>query len=101
MTTLNIATDIPSQITTVEQLAAWCAGILFAVNPTTVASEGVGYSERVAQKGIFWVAAASQHREIVRLSFEVSPDHLAGGAKPWTYIQPLSNSAIPAAFKAN
>ncbi|MEH1817298.1 MAG: glucose-6-phosphate dehydrogenase [Nostoc sp.] len=80
---------------------AWGAGILFATNPTMTVIEGVSYTERAAQKGIFWVAADAKHREIVRLSFEVSPNHLSGGDKPWTYIQPLSNTAIPAAFKAN
>ena len=101
MTALNIATDIPSQIDTVEKLSAWCAGILFAVNPTLTVIEGVSYTERAAQLGRFWVASDAKHREIVRLSLEVSPDHLSGTGKPWTFIQPLSNTAIPASFKGN
>ncbi|MEH2174250.1 glucose-6-phosphate dehydrogenase [Nostoc sp.] len=101
MTTLNTATDIPSQIDTVEKLAAWCAGILFATNPTLTVIEGVGYTERAAQVGDFWVAADSKTRKIVRLSLEVSADHLSGTGKPWTFVQPLSNTPIPASFKAN
>ncbi len=101
MTVINPATDIPSQIDTVEKLAAWCAGILFANNPTLTVIEGVGYTERAAQIGDFWVAADAKTRKIVRLSLEVSADHLSGSGKPWTFVQPLSSTAIPTAFKGN
>ncbi|MEA5627571.1 glucose-6-phosphate dehydrogenase [Nostoc sp. UHCC 0251] len=101
MTAINLATDIPSQIDTVEKLAAWCAGILFANFPDMTVIEGVGYSERAAQVGEFWVAADLKTRKIVRLSLHVSADHLSGSGKPWTFVQPLGNTAIPAAFKAN
>ena len=101
MTALNIAADIPSQIDTVEKLAAWCGMILFANNSTVTVVEGVGYSERAAQSNNYWVAASSKTRQILRLSLEVSPDYLSGSSKPWTYIQPLSGTAIPAAFKEN
>ncbi|MBE8985893.1 glucose-6-phosphate dehydrogenase [Nostoc sp. LEGE 12450] len=101
MTTINIATDIPSQITTLEQLHAWSAQALFSINPTLVVIEGVGYTERAAQAGNFWVAADSKTRMICRLSLEVSPDHLSASGKPWTFVQPLSATALPASFKAN
>lgn len=101
MTAINPPTDIPSQITTVEQLAAWCAGILFANFPELTVVEGVGYTERAAQVGDFWIAADLKTRRIVRLSLPVSADHLSGSGKPWTYVQPLGNTAIPAAFKGN
>ncbi|MBE8968370.1 glucose-6-phosphate dehydrogenase [Nostocales cyanobacterium LEGE 12452] len=101
MTAINIATDIPSQIGTVEELAAWCAAVLFANYPTMVVTEGVGYTERAAQVGDFWVAAAGKTRKIVRLSLEISPDNLSASGKPWTFVQPLGNTAIPAAFKEN
>lgn len=101
MTALNIATDIPSQIDTVEKLAAWCGMVLFANNSTITVVEGVGYTERVAQSNNYWVAADSKTRNITRLSLEVSSEHLSGNGKPWTFIQPISNTPIPAAFKAN
>ncbi|MDM9582313.1 glucose-6-phosphate dehydrogenase [Nostoc sp. GT001] len=101
MTALNISTDIPSQIDTVEKLAAWCGMVLFATNPTLTVIEGVGYTERATQSNNFWVAADAKTRNITRLSLEVSADHLSGSGKPWTFIQPLSNTPIPAAFKAN
>ncbi len=101
MTVLNIATDIPSQINTVEKLAAWCALTLANVNSTMEVIEGVGYVERAAQAGIFYVAADNKYRLLARLSLQVSPEHLAGGTKTWTYVQDLSNTAIPATFKSN
>ncbi|RCJ34605.1 glucose-6-phosphate dehydrogenase [Nostoc punctiforme NIES-2108] len=101
MTAINIATDIPSQIDTVEKLAAWCGMVLFANNSTISVIEGPGYTERVAQCNSYWVAADAKTRLIVRLSLEVSPNALSGGDKPWTYIQPIANTALPASFKAN
>ncbi|MHC5728358.1 MAG: glucose-6-phosphate dehydrogenase [Nostoc sp.] len=101
MTALNIATQIPSQIVTLEQLHAWSAQALFAINSTITVIEGVGYTERAAQAGNFWVAADSKTRMICRLSLEVSPDQLSGSNKPWTYIQQLSNTVLPSSFSAN
>ena len=101
MTALNIATQIPSQIVTLEQLHAWSAQALFAINPTITVIEGVGYTERAAQAGNFWVAADAKTRMICRLSLEVSPDHLSGQNKPWTYIQQLSTTALPSSFSGN
>lgn len=101
MTTINLASDIPSQINTVEKLAAWCSQVLATINPSATAIEGVGYTERVAQSGVFYVAADNKYRRLIRLSLEVSPDHEAGGLKPWQYTQEISNTPIPAAFKSN
>jgi hypothetical protein len=101
MTALNIATQIPSQIDTLEKLHAWSAQALFAINPTLTVIEGIGYTERAAQAGKFWVAADGKTRMICRLSLEVSPDHLSATGKSWTFIQPLSNTALPANFSAN
>jgi hypothetical protein len=100
MTTINIATQVPSSITTLEQLAAWSFLALAAVNPQLVAIEGPGISERVAQAGQFYVPSDNKYRLLGRLSLVVSPDHLAGGAKSWTYVQELSNTALPAAYAA-
>ncbi|MHC5721158.1 MAG: glucose-6-phosphate dehydrogenase, partial [Nostoc sp.] len=98
MTALNIATQIPSQIVTLEQLHAWSAQALFALNPGLTVIEGVGYTERAAQAGNYWVAADVKTRMICRLSLEISPDALSGSGKPWIYVQPLSNTALPASF---
>ncbi|MBD2519954.1 glucose-6-phosphate dehydrogenase [Nostoc sp. FACHB-973] len=101
MTAINIATQIPSQITTLEQLIMWGMMGLNACNPTLTVIEGVGYTERAAQQGIFWVGADSKYRGIYRASLEISSNHLSGGGKLWQYAQPLSSTALPTAFSAN
>jgi hypothetical protein len=101
MTALNISTDIPSQINTLEKLVAWANLALANVNPALTAIEGVGYTERCAQAGVFYVAADNKYRLLGRVSVQMSADYLAGGAKMWTYAQELSNTALPATFKAN
>lgn len=101
MTALNIATDIPSQIDTLEKLHVWSGLALANINPSIIAIEGVGYQERVAQAGIFYVAADNKYRALIRGSIEMTGDYLAGGAKMWTFAQPFSNTAIPALFRAN
>lgn len=101
MTAINLGTDIPSQINTVEKLAAWCSQVLATLNPTATAIEGVGYTERIVQSGVFYVAADNKYRRLIRLSLEVSPDFESGGQKPWQYVQEISNTPIPASFKSN
>jgi len=101
MTIINIATDIPSAINTLEKLAVWSGLTLANINPALTAIEGVGYTERVSQAGIFYVQADNKYRALIRQSVQMSPDYLAGGAKLWTFAQELSNTAIPAIFKAN
>ncbi|WP_416671599.1 glucose-6-phosphate dehydrogenase [Egbenema bharatensis] len=101
MTAINLATDIPSQINTLEKLTAWCQLTLQHINPQMRAIEGVGYEERVAQAGIFYVAADNKYRLLGRTSIQISADYLAGGMKQWQYAQELSTTAIPATFRSN
>ncbi|MCV3213027.1 hypothetical protein OGM63_05710 [Plectonema radiosum NIES-515] len=99
MTALNPATDIPSNIDSLEKLAVWVGMSLSAINLTGTALEAPGYSQRVAQSGIFYVEVDNKHRALIRLSVPVSADHLAGANNVWTYALPLSDASIPTAFK--
>lgn len=101
MTAINIATQIPSHIDSLEKLAVWCGLALGNLNAGLTAIEGVGYTERVSQAGIFYVQADNKYRALIRHSIEMSPDYLAGGSKLWTYAQQLSNTAIPNLFTSN
>ena len=101
MTAINIATQIPSQIDTLEKLAAWVGLALANINADVTAIEGVGYTERVSQAGVYYVQADNKYRILIRNSIQMAPDYLAGGSKLWTYAQPISNTAIPAIFTAN
>ena len=101
MTALNIATDIPSNIVTLEQLALWSGNCLSNLNSNLNAVEGENYSQRAAQSGEYYIAAVDKTRHITRLSLEVSADHLIGGAKPWQYALELSPKPLTAAMKSN
>lgn len=101
MTALNIATDIPSQINTLEQLVMWSLNALHYLNPELESIEGPGYVEQAAQAGVYPVPADSNHKFIGRCSLVVSPDYFSGAQRPWKYAQTLSNTAIPAEFKSN
>lgn len=101
MTVINIATDIPTGIDTLEKLAAWSGFALANLNPALVAIEGPAYTERVSQAGVFYVQADNKYRALVRHSIQMSPDYLAGGNKLWTYAMELSDTPLPAIFKLN
>lgn len=101
MTAINIATDVPSQIDSLEKLAYWAISALATINPTMVVVEGQGYSERAAQAGTFYVQVDNKFRFLGRVSLQMSSDYLAGGAKAWQFAQDLSNSPMPAIFKSN
>lgn len=101
MTALNIATDIPSDINTLEKLAAWVGLTLTNINAALVAVEGPSYTERVAQAGVYYVQADNKNRILIRNSIQMSPDYLAGGHKLWSYAMELSDTAIPTIFKSN
>lgn len=101
MTAINIATDIPSAINTLEKLHVWSGLALANINPSITAIEGVGYTERVSQAGVFYVAADNKYRALIRGSIQMSADYQSVGGKLWTHAQEISNTALPAAFKAN
>jgi hypothetical protein len=101
MTALNLATDIPSQIVTVEQLALWAGNVLANLNSNVNATEGENYSQRAAQSGNFYIAVTDKYRHVGRQSIELSPDHLVGSAKPWMYALEISQKPLTAAMKAN
>ena len=58
MVALNIATDIPSNINTVEKLAAWCALVLQSVTGSATIPEVTGASpELVATSAPYYITA--------------------------------------------
>lgn len=101
MTALNISTDIPSNIDTLEKLAMWACSALAHSNPGLTVVEGQGYSELAAQAGVFYVASDNKYRFLGRISMEVDKNHLSGTSKPWTFAKNLSTTALDAGFKSN
>jgi hypothetical protein len=101
MTAIVLATDIPSNIVTLEQLNMWTQRCLANLNSAINATEGENYTQRAAQSGVFYIAAVDKYRHVGRVSVELSADHLTGGLKDWMYAQELSTKVLTTAMKAN
>lgn len=101
MTALNIATDIPSNINTMEKLAVWLSNCLFTLNPTINAVEGENFSQRSAQSGTYYIASTNITRHVGRQSIPLSDGYSVGNNKQWNYALPLSDAALTAEMKAN
>lgn len=102
MTELTISTtDIPSNINTLERLVAWGAYTLAFVNPTLAVLETPDRVEKVAQAAIFQ-AADDTYRLLVRACLPVNSNFMNDRSiKLWQHTNEISNTAIPANFKAN
>jgi hypothetical protein len=101
MTALNIATDIPSGINTVEKMAVWTSNVLANLNSNTTVVEGENYSQRACQSGLYYIASTDLTRHVGRTSIKMSAEHLVGGDKPWAYAEEISQKPLTAAMKAN
>jgi hypothetical protein len=101
MTALNIATDIPSNIATLEQLNMWSNKCLFTLNPTATAVEGDNFSQRACQSGEYPITSVNKIRHIGRVSIELDPAINVGDQKDWMYALELSTTPLSAAMKAN
>ena len=102
MTTLDISTDIPSNINTLERLAAWSIMALRRVNPTQKVLEVADTSPvQVAQAAIVQADDGSI-RFFGRVSISVESDYAEDNVnKLWMKAEELSNTTLPEAFKQN
>jgi len=101
MTTINLATDIPNSIVTLEQLNAWTSLCLARINPTLAVLEAENYSQFVVQSGVF-SAADNSNRLVGRTSLELDMNYISDRSKKlWMFVNEFGNVQIPAAFKAN
>ncbi|WP_310485720.1 hypothetical protein [Chamaesiphon sp. VAR_48_metabat_403] len=101
MTALNIATDIPSNINSLEKLAVWASNCLFTLNPSVVAVEGENFSQRSAQAGTYFVAATNKTRHVGRNSIVLTANYAVGDEKQWFYAEELSAAPLTASMKTN
>ncbi len=94
--------DLPASVNTVEKLHAWASAVLLNLNPQTEVQEAPGITEKVAVHQVFpvYLNGQWQYRVISRMSARVDGDYLQGSAKFWTYVQEISNAAIPSNFKS-
>lgn len=102
MTALNIATDIPTNINTVEKLAVWAGLALERCNPTLKILEAPETEPQRAAQAVLIRADDASHRTIIRISIPVSSDYASNSTvKFWQNATELSNVALPTAYKAN
>lgn len=89
--------QIPTSITTVEQLHAWSGMLLHRANSSLKVVESENYSDFAAQASVFQAQDGTQ-RFVSRMNLELNAGYAESGQKLWTQIQPFSEVAIPAAF---
>ena len=102
MTQIDITTDIPTSINTLERLATWAILALRRVNPTQQVLEIPGGNpERVIQAAIIQ-ADDDTIRFFGRVSIAIENDYAEDNVnKLWMKSLELSNTVLPDAFKQN
>ncbi|BAU09695.1 hypothetical protein LEP3755_01680 [Leptolyngbya sp. NIES-3755] len=100
MSAVNITTQIPNAIVTIEQLATWAVLALCRVNPNDSVLEADNIRELIAQNGIF-KAADGTERIFLRLSLELNPEYKVDDRKLWMNVKEVSQAQIPAAYTTN
>ena len=100
MTQIDITTDIPTSINTLERLATWAILALRRVNPTQQVLEIPGGNpERVIQAAIIQ-ADDDTIRFFGRVSIAIESDYAEDNVnKLWMKSLELSNTVLPDAFK--
>lgn len=101
MTTINLATSIPSNIATLEQLHVWTGLSLGYLNPTLAVLESANNPQKSVQTQIFQ-AADDYNYLLIRSLIRYDPNFVSDRTKKlWMFAQDLSNVALPAGFSAN
>lgn len=102
MVTLNISTDIPTNINTVERLAAWCALVLQSSAGDVLISEIAGGApELAATSSPFHITATPNDyhfRLLSRQSLRLA-NTWASSNRLWMNVQELSTGTVPAEFR--
>lgn len=101
MTALVIATDIPTNINTLERLTTWGILALATINPTTAVLESPNRAEYATQYSVI-KAADGTVRLIGRVSLELDGLYASDTSKKlWMFTKEVGGVLIPAGFKAN
>lgn len=101
MTALNISTDIPTGINSLEKLTVWLGTLMAKLNPTKETREVPNADPERCSQSYLIKDDDGVTRVIVRLSIPINADFASSAAKFWTHALDLSNTEIPAAFKTN
>lgn len=101
MTALSIATDIPSDINTLEKLALWVGLALSRVNPTTKYLEVPDAEPQRDANVVLIKCDDGKNRTILRIAIPIIDGYASNTAKFWQNAEIISDTALPTAFKAN
>lgn len=102
MTTINIATDIPASINTLERLTAWAIMSLRRVNPTARVLEVAEEAPvQVIQSAIVQADDGSV-RFFGRVSIPIESDYAEDNTnKLWLKAEEITNTVLPDGFKVD
>lgn len=101
MSAVNIASELPTNLNTVEKIAAWAGLALARCNPSTKVLENPNLpSERVALTALI-KADDGSNRLVIRLSLPVDDNYPISTKKFWENVTEISETVLPAAFKTN
>ncbi len=102
MTALNISTDIPTNINTLEKLAAWVGLALERCNPTAKLLESPDTEPQRVAQAVLIRADEGSHRLITRVSIPINDGYAeASTVKFWQNALEIGTTALPTAYKAN
>ena len=98
MTTINIATDIPTNINTLEKLAAWVGLALERVNPSTKILESPNTDPQRVAEAVLIRADDATHRMVIRVSIPINDGYAENSTvKFWQNAFEIDTTA----YKAN
>lgn len=101
MTAVSLTTDIPTNINTLEKLAAWVGLALARCNPSQRILEIPNSDAPRAAEATLIKADDGSYRLVVRLSIPIFDNYSEQTQKFWFNADEISNTALPAAFKSN
>lgn len=102
MTALVIGTDIPTDINTLEKLAAWVGLALERCNPAGKILEAPNAEPQRVAEAVLIRADDSSHRLVIRISIPINSNYPENSSvKFWQHALEIDSTALPTAYKAN
>lgn len=101
MTTINLTSQVPTNIDLLERHLAWSALALDFLNPTIAVLETPDRAEKCAQTSIFQ-AADNTYRLLIRATLPLNNSYVNDRSKKlWMFVEELNNVALPTGFTTN
>lgn len=101
MTTFTASTDLPSNINTLEKLAAWVGLALARCNPTKKVLESADATPLRVCEVVTIKDDANVYRLVVRLVLPLNDNYAEATTKFWESALVIDDAPLPAAFKSN